>query len=184
MGDGTIEGSGTQTATTPIDELWGVGRMRMRLFTEAGMDEPWRWGFKIAELDHGEIIDQPLNYIYPGGNTTIPGEAEWMRAALWFYEPNIQDGQATSMIRYRAYSNLGQSYSCQSTAPQSQRLWLGNVLGNKKWTIRIQGLSVPESVNDVDPYYGETTRKVYSTYYWEDRSRDDQDGPGPEDDIY
>ncbi len=88
MGDGTTE-SGVQAETTPIDELWGVGRMRMRLFTEAGMDAPWRWGFKIAELDHGETMVQPINVVRPTGNQPVPSQARWFRAAPWFYEPSI-----------------------------------------------------------------------------------------------
>ena len=182
MGDGTTEFA-PQAETTPIDELWGVGRMRMRLFTEPGMDAPWRWGFKIAELDHAQTVYQPLNYVRPQGNLTIPREAVWLRAALWFFEPNIRAGTDPSEIRYRVVaSGGGPTYTCSSTAPQSQRLWVGPDLAAKTWTIEIYGQDIPASTHDLDPYYTDATRKIYSTFYWEDRLRDDPDGPG--DEIY
>ncbi len=185
MGDGKLE-AGTQTATTPIDELWGVGRMRMRLFTPAGMDAPWRWGFKIVELDHGQVIDQPLNFVRFQGNQPIPSEAEWLRAALWFWEPNLEASQNTSEIKYIAWNTQQQYYPCSSVAPQSQRLWMGNVLGGKTWSLRMYGQYIPAGdypEPNVDPYDDDATRKVCSAFYWEERDWDDPDGPGPNDNI-
>lgn len=183
MGDGTTE-SGVQAETTPIDELWGVGRMRMRLFTEAGMDAPWRWGFKIAELDHGETMVQPINVARPTGNQPVPSQARWFRAALWFYEPNIASPYYVSQIRYRVTSTQGPRFTCSSLVPQSQRLWMDDDLAGNTWTLEAYGQYVPASWNDLDDYYLSPTRLIYSTYYWEDRDRNDPDGPAPEDNIY
>ncbi len=176
---------GSQTATTPIDEVTGVGRLRMRLFTEEGMDAPWRWGFAWVVLDHGETFDEPINEDN-GVNWPVDNGADWFRAAIWYHEPNMggTPPMATSSVRLGIRAADGSPwYSCTSTVPQSQRLWLGNIIDNESWTVRVQGLSIPASV-DPDYWYNQQRRLVHIAYYWEDRARDDNDGPDGGDDIY
>ena len=75
-------------------------------------------------------------------------------------------------------------YWSLSTAPQSHRLWLGSAVANEAWTIRIQGLSIPAYLDD-GPFENKQKRGVFLAYYWEDRLRDDPDGPnGNFDDPY
>lgn len=198
MGDGSLDGEyygpyaegGGQIASTPIDDVTGVGRLRMRLFDEEGMDAPWDWGFTYWVEDHGELFVLPINYDeVDEENDPVPSTVDWFRAALWFHEPNLMKDQfddpiPTSSVRLLARADDGApTYACSSLVPQSQRLWLGNVVGGEAWSLRVQGLSIPASV-DEDYFYNQQKRGMYLSYYWEDRARDDPDGPSSGDDIY
>ena len=181
MGDGQLEGGGTQAATTPIDSAWGAGRMKVRRFDNAGMDYPWRRRWAYWTHDHGEVYTLELNPV-SGNNTALSSDVEWFRGALWWFEPNIgSDGSGglidTSSVSYKiSQVGGGYTYLCSSTVPQSQRLWLGNVVGGRTWETKVTGLSIPASV-DPDYYSGLQRRKMFQVIYWEDRDRDDGDGP-------
>lgn len=181
MGDGQLESGGTQTASTPIDSAWGVGRIKVRRFDSVGMDYPWRRRWAYWTHDHGEVYSLELNPV-SGTNTALSSDVEWFRGALWWYEPNIgSDGSGglidTSSVSYKiSQVGGGYTYYCSSTVPQSQRLWLGNVVGGRTWETKVTGLSVPASV-DPDYYSGQQRRQMFQVIYWEDRDRDDSNGP-------
>jgi hypothetical protein len=182
MGDGKIEDL-SQTQTTPVDPRWGVGRMRMRLFNDAGMDSPWRYRWGYWTHDHGELYELPINYNHnTHANDPVHIDVEWLRAALWFHEPNLGSGVTTSevslAIREDGTSNV---FTCDSTAPQSQRLWMGEEIRTKSWTLEVDGLLVPPSLDSEDPLFTQMKRRMFLVVYFEDRDRDDEDGP--EEDI-
>lgn len=188
MGDGTLEGmlgmpGGTQVATTPIDSAWGAGRLKVRRFDEVGMDYPWRKVASSWTHDHGEVYTLPVNPL-GGSNYPVSGDAEWFRGALWWYEPNLgSDGAGglvdTSSVSYRVRRTQGStSYTCASTVPQSQRLWLGSVIGGHTWETKVTGLSIPAS-DDLAYHHGEQVRRMFQVTYYEDRDRDDWDGQPP-----
>jgi len=175
MGDGKIE-SGTQVAQTPIDPVWGVGRLRMRMFNSAGMDWPWRRRWAYWTHEHGELFKVALNPDINDVNQEVPEDAEWFRAALWFHEPNMSEPPLidTSSVALRV-CDTGGCYSCSSTVPQSQRLWLGTALGGETWEVRVAGLNIPAA--ESGPFEDQQKRKMFLAFYWEDRDRDDTDGP-------
>ncbi len=186
-GDGVIEG-GTQGYGTPIDEVYGAGRLRMRLFTERGMDAPWRWRFVYWVEDQDELFTYPVHEI-GGSLAPVPVSVDWFRAALWFHEPNInlvgnpELPIPTSSVRLSIYHNRFVQHWCDSTVPQSQRLWMDDAIANQTWTVRVKGLNIPASV-DPDYFHNKQKRGMYLAFYWEDRARNDASGPFPADDIY
>jgi Subtilase family len=192
MGDGHLEGDGemeggNQTATTPLDELYGAGRLRMRLFTDEGMDAPWFWDFVYFMEDDGEIFYYPIHKINQT-NYPVPTGTDWFRASLWWYEPNLGDAYGypvpTSSVKLSVVADDGApSYTCSSLVPQSQRLWLGNIIAGEPWSLRVQGLDIPPSL-DEDYYHLQERRPMYLSFFWEGRDRMDPDGPSEEDDIY
>jgi len=183
MGDGKIE-DGVQTPTTPIDPRWGAGRLRMRMFNGAGMDTPWRHRWAYHTLSQSEVFEIPVNPI-AGTNEPVSENVEFFRAALWFHEPNLGEGVNSSVVSFLINEDgTSNTYLCSSAAPQSQRLFLEEEIRNKAWTVKVGGQYLPASIDVQDPWYGETKRRVFVAMYFEDRSRDDPDGPGWADDIW
>jgi hypothetical protein len=176
MTDGQLESGGKAVASTPNDPRWGAGRLRMRLLNASGMDSPWRFRYFIGTLDDGQTRTIPLNPDDYGVNQDVPEDAEWFKAALWYHEPNIGSGETPAEIKL-SVCDSGGCYNCSSMGPQRQRLWLGNVVGDETWAVKIQGIDVTASTDESDPYYDDTIRKVYLAFYWEDNDWDDQDGP-------
>ncbi len=175
MGDGELESGGTATATTPLDNVWGAGRMRMRMFNSAGMDAPWRIRWFNWVLDDGDAATWYVNPDGGGVNQPVSSDAEWFKAALWWHEPNLGASETSADIQTKV-CKTGTCYTHSSTNPQAHRLWLGNVLGGQTWEVTVTGLSVPAST-DADYYYGQQKRQMFLAFFYEDRDRDDADGP-------
>lgn len=183
MGDRQTEsGPDTQLPGTPLDEYWGAGHLRMRMFDEVGMDEPWRWRWTKWVEDHNEVFVFPLNPMdtYPFTNLPVDDEADWFRAGLWWHEPNLSDPPnpiPTSRVLLEV-CRPGLCFHCLSEVPQSQRLWLGESyhLTNYAYEIHVKGTYIPYSI---EPNYfeGKRKRRMYLAFYWEDRARDDPEGP-------
>ncbi len=69
------------------DRIWGSGRLRARLFTDAGMNVPWR-------RDHGVLKNAPSGswHFIPVGSgfgVTLPEDVTQLRVAIWWPEPNL-----------------------------------------------------------------------------------------------
>jgi hypothetical protein len=88
MGDSAVE-TGSYGETTPVDELWGVGRLKMRLFTGPGMDAPWRARWCTRTISHGEIATCTVNPDGGGVNQPLSSDVDQLKAAAWWYEPNV-----------------------------------------------------------------------------------------------
>lgn len=180
MGDGEIE-DGNQEPTTPVDPRWGVGRLRMRMFNEVGMDSPWRHRWGYCTLSQSEVFELALNPDASDVNQPVPEDVEFFRAALWFHEPNLGTGVNTSVVPFLINQDgTGNTYLCSSAAPQSQRLFLEDQIRAKAWTIKATGGYLPASLDPQDPWYGETKRRIFVAAYFEDRDRDE---PHPGGDI-
>lgn len=176
MGNQALE-SGTYGATTPPDDLWGVGAMKMRLFTEGGMDAPWRVRWCVRVLSDGETKTCDLNPNPEGVNQSIPSDVEWFKTAAWWYEPNLDDGQTPADIGFKVCKSTGSPcYTASGSEPQVKRLWLGSAVSGYAWQLSVMGTDIPASE---DSWYHseEQKRVVHIALYWEDRDRDDSDGP-------
>jgi len=180
MGDGQTE-NGPQIVSSPVDPRWGVGRIRMRMFNNVGMDQPWRRRWAYWGHEEGEIFELPVNYNYnTQNNDPLSVDVEWMRVGLWWHEPNLGAGVDTSEIYlYINKDGTSTNYNCSSVAPQSQRLWLDQQLDGSAWTVKVNGMSVPAS-SEQGYYHNLKKRKLHMVVYWEDRDRDDPEGPGSE----
>ncbi len=178
MGDGQLE-SGAKGYGAPVDTLWGAGRIRMRMFNAAGMDAPWRVDWRAWTVADGETWTAPLNPDTAGANQDIPLAVDLFKAAVWWYEPNLNySGASVSEMRTRICQDGGLCTNHASTAPDAHRLQLdtGDLLPGNKWHIDVTGLDIPSNADPSD-HYGEQKRDVFVAFYWEDRDRDDADGP-------
>lgn len=104
MGDGTRgykehdPGSAPTSSTNDMDPLWGAGRLKMRLLTEAGMDGPWAWGTGAFWMYDGDVVDVAI-----GGSPMSSDVDAWNGAFAWD-EPylNANDaGHAAADIVFR-----------------------------------------------------------------------------------
>lgn len=180
MGDGQLESGSKASATTPMDELWGAGRLHMRMFNAAGMDSPWRMRLFSRVISDGEVeSDLYLNPNSSGVNQTISTDVDRFKATAFWHEPNVEDSSGQAEISLAVCSSSSSCYTSGNSSDPRQRVGLGNAVQGKKWYVQLKGLSVPKSY-DRNYYYKEKKRKVFVALYWEDSDRDDSNGPTEE----
>ncbi len=178
MGDGMQEDGTIAMAFDPADDVYGMGRLRMRMFNTEGMDAPWRMRLFGSTIDQGEHATNLLvNPDANGVNQPLSIDVERLRAAAFWHEPNVEDGSAfTADISLHIVDTTGSTYGSGNSSDHHQRIRLGNVVGGQTWTLHLTGLDVPAS-NDSDYFHLQAKRKVFVAVYWEDTDRDDADGP-------
>jgi hypothetical protein len=183
MGDGTYGGHDGPWGPrlTGLDRLWGAGRLKERLFTDAGMDAPWAWGTGSFYIYEGDVIDVPI------GGGPIDADVDSWTGALSWDEPYLHADDTShfaAWIKMRVVTTNPVGGSCVNPGGGSgvttvysdvsrdvaklirirpatiSQLW------NKCAWIRFEGTEVP-----VDPY-GYQRRWVYRADYWEDLDRE------------
>jgi len=176
--DGQLEDGSYANTFDPMDELYGAGRLRMRMFTAEGMDAPWRMRMFSRVIEDGELAaDMPVNPDGLGVNQELSQDVDRLRVSCFWHEPNIENGAAWSAnIRLSIQGSNGYTYVSGTNADPRQHIYLGNIIQGHSWTIRLSGDDVPVSL-DSNYRYLEDERKVYVAVYWEDGDRDDADGP-------
>ena len=177
MGDGQLESGSIAGAQDGIDEIYGVGRLRMRMFNAAGMDAPWRFRLIGRTISDGELASNL--YANPDAanvNQPLSIDVKRMRTAIYWHEPNVEDATGQAEILFSICNELGTCYGSPNEADQHQRILLGNVVGNHTWTMHLNGLSVPDSL-DINYHHLLPERKVFMAMYFEDTDRNDADGP-------
>jgi len=147
MGDGQLESGSKASATTPMDELWGAGRLRMRMFNSQGMDTPWRVRIFSRTIDDGEVAkDMLLNPNSSGVNQAVPSDVDRFKATAFWHEPNVEDSAGKqASISLAVCSSSTSCYTSGNPSDPRQRVKLGSAVKGKKWFIQLKGLSVPKS---------------------------------------
>lgn len=154
----------------------------MRLFTNSGMDSPWRARWCTREVGQGEVATCLANPDSGGANQDLDADVDRLRATAFWYEPNLGDPEDAANIAFAAYRNLSFQYQTSGTAPGKKRL-REDTPGGAAWELRLIGWCVPEEdalFDEFHPYancVGDATRTVEVALYWEDGDRDDADGP-------
>lgn len=192
MGDGTRLSSTSlfnplRSAPGPVaihgdalDPAWGAGRMRMRLFTDAGMDGPWRARWCIRTVSSGGAVAPCLaNPDSTGVNQALSADVERLRATAFWHEPNLGSLEDPANIAFAAFANGAFKYQTSGTAPGSKRLREDSA-GGATWDVRLVPWCVPPPgalFDSAHPYancgVSGATRKVHIAMYWEDMDRDD-----------
>jgi hypothetical protein len=168
--DGAVESGGTAGLADEYDELWGAGRLSMRVFDSSGMTAPWRFRLAISTIDDMETGQVLLNPDDNGVNQALPADVDTFRAAVWWYEPNLSSG-GTAEMQTKATTGGMVSSTYGAVTGQKQRVGVSStsVLGGYTWTLDIKGLDIPAST-DVDYFYGQQKRKVFAVLYWENQT--------------
>lgn len=176
---------GTASEGDELNPIWGAGRMRMRLFTNSGMDSPWRARWCTREVGQGDVATCLANPDSGGTNQALDADVDRLRATAFWYEPNLGALEDAANIAFAAYRNLSFQYQTTGVAPAKKRL-REDAPGGAVWELRLIGWCVPaeDAIFDVGHPYancvGDTTRTVEVALYWEDGDRDDADGPPSE----
>lgn len=159
-----------------MDDMWGAGRLQMRLFEAEGMDTPWRSYAWFGHVDEDEVFEKPLREDGSGTNLDVPTDVEEFRAAMWWFEPNVGSTETPADVDFQICRDSGTGcLFANDVAPQHRRLFKDNVAGDA-WTVTITGTDIP--VSTLPGYwYNEKKRGVFVTWFWEDSDRDDSDGP-------
>jgi hypothetical protein len=168
QGDGVREGGTTAPPYEKFDSLYGAGRLAARTFDDAGMTPPYRFRFatRIVEDSEGAA---PI-YLNPdgdGNNQVLPVEADTIKAAVWWYEPNLFQGDPPKLL---TRLNGEDNYSHWNIHDTKQRVGVvpPNPVGGYTWSINLFGTELPEST-DVNYFYGQERRKVFVAMYWENQ---------------
>ncbi|MCP3919653.1 MAG: S8/S53 family peptidase [bacterium] len=178
LADGQMEDGSFANTWDPMDEVYGAGRLRVRMFNSAGMDGPWRMRLFSRVIEDGELAaDMLVNPNSSGVNQALSSDVERLRAACFWHEPNVENGSTwTADIRLSIQGSNGYTYYSGTDDDPRQRIYLGNAVGGHSWTLRLMGNDVPISW-DSNYRFLDDERKVYVAVYWEDTDRDDADGP-------
>ncbi len=176
--DGQLEDGSYANTLDPMDELYGAGRLRMRMFNSAGMDAPWRMRLFSRVIEDGELAaDMPVNPDGSGINQPLSSDVDRLRVSCFWHEPNIENGSTwCADIGLSIEGSNGFIYYSGTDSDPRQHIYLGNAVQGHSWTIRLLGNDVPLSL-DSNYRYLKDERKVYVAVYWEDGDRDDADGP-------
>lgn len=190
FGDGTTgghdPGAFPSYSTSGLSWLWGAGRLKMRAFTENGLDGPWAWGVGGFYLYDGDVVDVPI-----GGGPFNSDVDAWTGALSWD-EPwlNSNDtSKAAADIVFQVVTTNPVGGSCvnpnggAATTVSSDwsydvqkriRLRPGVVEGlhGKCAWMRFSALDVPTGPD------GYNRRYVYRADYWEDLDRESYENLG------
>jgi hypothetical protein len=111
-------------------------------------------------------------------NQDIPSAVDAFKAVVWWYEPNLNYASGTpAELRTRVCDeDTSYCYTHGSEDPDAHRLNLGSVVADRTWRLDVTGLDIPSNL-DPNDHYGQQKRDVFIAFYWEDRARDDVDGP-------
>lgn len=146
MGDGQREVGGYAGTTTPVDDLWGTGRQRMRMWNSVGLDAPYRarWFKRIVE--DGMTVSDPTYPDESGVNQALPTDVDMFKLAMWWFDPNLNNASATpAAMRTRVcdQDNPLVCYVHETTDPDAHRIQLSNSFAGRRWRVDVTGLDVP-----------------------------------------
>lgn len=184
MGDGAT--GATTFNTNGIDSRWGAGRMRMRMWEPEGMDSSYRMRFGNVTLSDGGTHTVNVNPDAGGTNQAIPAAADRLRVAVWWYEPNVGSAETPAtisgyLIKRTTLGGIGAiTYTSTDIGVQHHGT---DAPSGSFWELKLSGANIPSSTDGSDPLYLQQKRKVYWAMYYEDRARDDVEGPDCCDEI-
>lgn len=171
MGDRQGEGS---ILTSYFDNLWGAGRMKMRMYNDAGMDGPWEMQSWSTCIDHGETYYLNIN----GANAFNYQINDIKYVISWFDSDHENTGVVANDIDLVLQSQAPgsstwstASFSTSST-DEKERVFASTSVSGYKYRLKISGYSVSE-----DGSCGTNSIRVHIAGFIEDDARNDGDGP-------
>lgn len=90
MGDRQRENG--SRAVTGYDSLFGNGRFRSRIFSTAGMDDPWNVKVSAFYVNHRQT-----HTFHVWGGQALPVGVDRMVVTMWWPEPNYSNGADITM---------------------------------------------------------------------------------------
>jgi hypothetical protein len=176
--------------TTRFDGLWGAGRLQTRYFNDAGMDAPAFRASGSVCVDHAEDFILPIDPDANGVPRPIPSDADYLKAALWWYDHRHGDAPSSytvDNIDLRLQRDTGYpgaavwsdvAGATSNAAAKENKEFLfqlstASTLDDRPARLRIKGTNVTSD----DEGCGTNSMLVYWAYFYEDSDRDDANGP-------
>ncbi|WP_437338349.1 S8 family serine peptidase [Sorangium sp. So ce394] len=157
--------------THGYDHLWGAGRLKMRRLDAAGMDSPYGWQAGRVCIDDGEVYTLPIN----SGNV-LSDRVDDLKAVVYWYDRRHETGGAIDDIDLRLLTTAGTPVQESLDDYDNKERVYASGVGGKALKLEIIGTRVTSD----DEGCGANSMRVYLGYIYEDRNRDDADGPGAE----
>jgi len=185
---GTLVYNKATSGSPEPDERFGFGRLATRSLDSAGLDAPARVAverFVLADGQQQSVLANPIGT--PVINTMVPATVDRLEAVVWWYEPNLEcmplyNGcTPPAEISVELCDGAGTCYDSNTSAPGPRRVIAPNP-GGKVWTVYVDGVAISAST-DAGYHYGLQERMIHVALMWEDRARDDVDGPDCLDDV-
>lgn len=156
---------------TGFDNLWGAGRMKMRMANAAGLDAPAVWKTGSTCVGTGGTFTVPIN-----SGVALPNAVNDIKAAIFWYDRRHELGTVIDDIDLELH-NVGGSTPLRSSASSwdnKERVY-HNAIGGQAVELRIKGYDVTTGGEGC----GTNRMLVYYAYFYEDDARDDVEGPFP-----
>lgn len=157
-------GDGCGNVST-IDGRWGTGRLRMRMYDDAGMDFPWKHrttSVTLTAADQSEAFS--LNLDANNVNQPLGADVDALSASLFCYFNNLDDPAKPDIFLDLRDVDLDEYYS----AP--------NHLGEKA-QFRTDPVAHRYELHVTVAPIDSGSVSCWLNWAWEDADRDDADGP-------
>jgi hypothetical protein len=190
MGDGLTEatfdppfpwgnGNGLQETYSydGFDGLLGAGRMRLRAFDNAGLDNPW--GYRTGSGCLGQLASHTLSI---NGGAPLPAGVDYIKATTWWYDRDHDDVQGLGhkgndqyrleLERWDSSSSSWDVVATDDSADNKQRVFFtgdGLSSGGDIFQLRITGMVVDSGLEGC----GTNANRVYYALMYEDNARND-----------
>lgn len=163
MGDRTVEG-GSQTTGDP-DGLWGMGKLRMRLFNGVGMDNPYGYGVgTLCVPDHTWAI-------HDLGTVSLPSGVDVVRVVSWWYDSRHDSGTPSDVIQMRVGYESGGSttwIATRSGPDNRHRVQLNSPTTGLQYRMGFYGSDVTADAEGC----GNNSMRIYYAWFYEDSARE------------
>lgn len=169
-----------QCGMDSFSNVYGSGRLRMRLPIEAGMDNPYRWYTTHVDFNqNNQTYTIKLNEGALGANPPIPSDVKLLKIALWWIEPasNLQSmkSQITSNVKRKiGLFNWVTVKAKDSNDDQkihyifdSNESYFPDFISDYSYKLEVTSTYIPSG----------RTLRVWISYFWEDLDRNDVEGP-------
>ena len=148
--------------STGFSNRYGAGRLRARMFSNAGLDNPWGWGMGSTCVDDGHVNVVPIDLPYSS-------DVESLKVVLWWYTPRHETQQFVDDVDLVVV-----------TRPQGVTLASSLSSDDNKERVFLDPLSAPAldiEIIGADVRYdggscGTNSVEVYWSWFYEDSDRE------------
>lgn len=173
MGDRTIQNGmedddGLRT-TSGFDNLWGAGKLRLRMFDDTGLDGPALWGDGTLCVDDGAGVTVNMS---SAAHPTVGIGADVLRVVAWWYDDEHDAGEdhARISMTVREVDTSNGAFTQVGNDPAGDnrlRVHLTSLTAGRQYRVRFYGDDIPNG----DPVCGANRQLVYYAWFYEDSAR-------------
>lgn len=168
MGDGARgsqnPGAGTYLTYMRKDKLWGVGRLKARVFTDRGLDGPWGFGWDQR------VVTTPHTFSFTISSAPVDADVDVLKLAMSYHEPNLDPASSneSAFVKLRLLTQTGCSGSWVQVAsdtsfdPEKIISVAGSTIAGKCVRGQYEVVTLPPPAS----------RQIFTAFYYEDRDRE------------